>query len=96
MFTMVFYSTIKNKIMAFSKKWIEMDYVRKSEADLQRQISCVFSDMQYLGFFKLFIHLFICPYIVWTISPRCHNPSVSLLTHLAYRQNLFFPLLQFC
>jgi hypothetical protein len=43
--------------------------------------------------FLLFIHIFICAYIVWTISHSClpHLPQIPL----ASRQNMFCPLLQF-
>jgi hypothetical protein len=44
-----------------------------------------------------FFYLFICAYIVWTISSPYLLPTPSLppLT-LASRQNLFCPFLQFC
>jgi hypothetical protein len=45
---------------------------------------------------KLFIHLFICVYIVWAISCPFPLPPPSPPTPLALRQNLFCPLLQFC
>jgi hypothetical protein len=44
----------------------------------------------------LFIHLFICIYTVWAISPCCPQPPTFPSHPLAFRQNLFCPLLQFC
>jgi hypothetical protein len=48
------------------------------------------------NFFLLFIHLFICAYIVWAIPPPCSPPPSSFPIPLAFRQNLFWPLIQFC
>jgi hypothetical protein len=47
-----------------------------------------------ISFFK--IHLFICAYIVWAISPLYLPPPPPSPTSLAFRQNLFCPFLQFC
>jgi hypothetical protein len=43
-----------------------------------------------------FIHLYICVYIVWTISPTHPLPPASPSTSLNSRQSLFYPFLQFC
>jgi hypothetical protein len=42
--------------------------------------------------FYFFLNLFICAYIVWTISFACLFPRFPLVSG----QNLFCPLLQFC
>jgi hypothetical protein len=54
--------------------------------------------MQHLAFFffGFYIHLFICAHIVWAIPTSCPHPLLLPLTLLAFRQNLFCPLLQFC
>jgi hypothetical protein len=44
----------------------------------------------------IFINLFICAYIVWSISPPCPQPPSFLPHPLASRQKLFCPFLQFC
>jgi hypothetical protein len=55
-----------------------------------------FSQYLYIfSFFGLFIHLFLCAYIIWAISPLCPHPLPLPSTPLASRQNLFLPLLQF-
>jgi hypothetical protein len=45
-----------------------------------------------------FFYLFICAYIVWTISPSypLSHPLPLLPTPLSSRHNMFFPLLQLC
>jgi hypothetical protein len=48
------------------------------------------------SFFCLFIHLFICAYIVWAISLLPSHPFPLPQTHLDSNQNLFCPLLKIC
>jgi hypothetical protein len=49
---------------------------------------------QDLLFYVFFIHLFVCAYIVWAISPPVPHPLSPLC--LASRQNLFCTYFQFC
>jgi phage shock protein PspC (stress-responsive transcriptional regulator) len=50
--------------------------------------------MLFFLFFGLFIHLFICAYIVWAISPPA-PPSPPSPPTLHFQQNQFCPVLQF-